>query len=66
MHDTVPANAREALGMLESAMRFLAGLDAADMPAEAVAETRNNLSSSSRSSNCMALPHVWRACRIPG
>jgi hypothetical protein len=34
----VPANAAEALGMLESAVGFLAGLDAADMPAEALAE----------------------------
>jgi len=34
----VPANADEALGMLESAAGFLAGLDAADMPAEAIAE----------------------------
>ena len=34
----VPANAGEALGMLESAAGFLAGLNAADMPAEAIAE----------------------------
>jgi hypothetical protein len=34
----VPANAAEALGMLESAAGFLAGLDAAEMPAEAIAE----------------------------
>jgi len=30
----VPANAGEALGMLESAAWFLAGLEAADIPAE--------------------------------
>ncbi len=35
---TVPASASEALGMLESAMGFLADLDAADMSAEVVAE----------------------------
>ena len=35
---TVPASAAEALGQLESAARFLAGLDAAGMPAEAVTE----------------------------
>ncbi len=40
---TVPGNAGEALGMLESAMGFLAGLDAADMPAEAVAECLRGL-----------------------
>jgi hypothetical protein len=34
----VPANMREALGMLESAAGFLAGLDAAVMPAQALAE----------------------------
>ena len=34
----VPANAGEALEMLECAAGFLAGLDAADMPAEAIAE----------------------------
>jgi Domain of unknown function (DUF222) len=34
----VPANAAEALGMLESAAGFLAGLDAAEMPAEAISE----------------------------
>ena len=34
----VPANAGEALGMLESATWFLAGLEAADIPAEALAE----------------------------
>ena len=40
---TVPANAGEALGMLESAMRFLADLDAAEMPAEAIAECLRGL-----------------------
>jgi Domain of unknown function (DUF222) len=39
----VPANAGEALGMLGSAMGFLAGLDAADMPAEALAECLRGL-----------------------
>jgi Domain of unknown function (DUF222) len=39
----VPASASEALGMLESAMGFLAGLDAADMPAEALAECLRGL-----------------------
>jgi Domain of unknown function (DUF222) len=39
----VPANVAEALGMLESAMGFLAGLDAADMPAEALAECLRGL-----------------------
>jgi hypothetical protein len=39
----VPANVTEALGMLESAMGFLAGLDAADMPAEALAECLRGL-----------------------
>jgi uncharacterized protein DUF222 len=34
----VPASAGEALEMLESAAGFLAGLDAAEMPAEAIAE----------------------------
>ena len=34
----VPADAGEALGMLESGAGFLAGLNAADMPAEAIAE----------------------------
>ena len=34
----VPGSAGEALGMLESAMRFLAGADAAQMPGEALAE----------------------------
>jgi hypothetical protein len=34
----VPANAGEALEMLERAAGFLAGLDAADIPAEAIAE----------------------------
>jgi uncharacterized protein DUF222 len=34
----VPASAAEALEMLESAMRFLADADAADMPAEALAD----------------------------
>ena len=34
----VPANAGEALGMLECAAGFLADLDAAGMPAEAVSE----------------------------
>ena len=34
----VPANAGEALEMLECAARFLAGLDAADIPAEAITE----------------------------
>jgi hypothetical protein len=39
----VPASASEALGMLESAMGFLAGLDAADMSAEALAECLRGL-----------------------
>jgi hypothetical protein len=39
----VPANASEALGMLESAMGFLADLDVAGMPAEAVAECLRGL-----------------------
>ena len=39
----VPASAREALGMLESAVGFLADLDAADMPAEALAECLGGL-----------------------
>jgi hypothetical protein len=34
----VPANTAEALGMLESAAGFLADIDAAGMPAEAIAE----------------------------
>jgi hypothetical protein len=33
-----PSNADEALGMLESALGFLAATASADMPAEAVAE----------------------------
>jgi hypothetical protein len=33
----VPASAGEALGMLETAAGFLAGLDAASMPAETAA-----------------------------
>ncbi|HYB15508.1 MAG TPA: hypothetical protein VEF71_08555, partial [Streptosporangiaceae bacterium] len=40
---TVPGNAGEALGMLESAMGFLADLDAADMPAEALGECLRGL-----------------------
>ena len=40
---TVPGNAGEALGMLESAMGFLADLDSADMPAEALAECLRGL-----------------------
>jgi len=39
----VPADAGDALGMLESAAGFLAGLDAADMPAEALAECLRGL-----------------------
>jgi hypothetical protein len=39
----VPANAREALGMLESAAGFLADLQAADMPAEAISECLRGL-----------------------
>src|SRR5260370_29797359 len=35
---TVPASMGEALGMLESAMEFLADTDAVQMPAEALAE----------------------------
>ena len=35
---TVPATGAEALGMLESALGFLAGKDAAGMPAQAVAD----------------------------
>lgn len=35
---TVPATGAEALGMLESALGFLAGEDAAGMPAQAVAD----------------------------
>jgi len=35
---TAPASMGEALGMLESAMGFLADADAAQMPAEALAE----------------------------
>ncbi|HYB16003.1 MAG TPA: hypothetical protein VEF71_11100, partial [Streptosporangiaceae bacterium] len=34
----VPANAAEALGMLEGAAGFLADMDAAGMPAEALGE----------------------------
>jgi hypothetical protein len=39
----VPASAGEALGMLESAAGFLAGLDAAGMPAAAIAECLRGL-----------------------
>lgn len=39
----VPASAAEALGMLESAMGFLAGTDAVQMPAEALAECLRGL-----------------------
>jgi Domain of unknown function (DUF222) len=39
----VPGTADEALGMLDSAMGFLADLDAADMPAEALAECLRGL-----------------------
>ena len=35
---TVPASAAEALGMLECAAGFLADMDAAGMPAEALGE----------------------------
>jgi hypothetical protein len=35
---TVPASAQEALGMLECAAGFLADMDAAGMPTDAVAE----------------------------
>ncbi len=38
-----PASAAEALGMLESAMRFLADTDAAGMPAERLAECLRGL-----------------------
>jgi Domain of unknown function (DUF222) len=40
---TIPANATEALGMLESAMGFLADLDAAQLPAEAISECLRGL-----------------------
>ena len=40
---TVPASAAEALEMLESAMEFLADSDAADMPAEALADCLRGL-----------------------
>jgi len=40
---TVPGNAREALGMLESLLGYLADLDAADMPTEALAECLRGL-----------------------
>ena len=40
---TVPANAGEALGMLESAAGFLADADAAGMPGEALAECLRGL-----------------------
>ena len=40
---TVPANAAEALEMLESAMGFLADAEAADMPAEALADCLRGL-----------------------
>ncbi len=39
----VPSNAAEALGMLESAMGFLAGANAAQMPAEAIAQCLRGL-----------------------
>jgi len=39
----VPASAAEALEMLESAMEFLADADAADMPAEALADCLRGL-----------------------
>jgi hypothetical protein len=39
----VPANAREALGMLESLLGYLADLDAAEMPVEALAECLRGL-----------------------
>ena len=35
---TVPATAAQALAMLESALGFLAAQDAADLPAQAVAD----------------------------